>query len=210
MSATRQRIVPFDVVVIVASAGGLAAIREVLAWLPSSFPASVVVVQHRSPFPDYYAELLGRRCRLPVDRLEVGQAPLPGRVHVVPARGQTVFDDAGRFMVIGDGSGRGDALFASAAGRFGDRAIGVVLTGSGDDGSVGVRAINAASGRVLVQDGDAYARSMPQSAAATGCVDFVLPLRVIGPALTALVLAPGGAELFRVRHSAWANPPLVG
>jgi two-component system chemotaxis response regulator CheB len=86
-----------------------------------------------------------------------------------------------------------------------DRAIGVVLTGHGEDGTFGVRAIKSANGRVLVQDGDAAAPQMPRSAVGTGCADFVLPARVIGWALAALTMAPGAPGLFRVRAPAWAS-----
>jgi two-component system chemotaxis response regulator CheB len=121
-----------------------------------------------------------------------------------------VIDEAGCFSITGTDPGRGDPLFASAAARFKNRVIGVVLTGHGDDGTFGVRAIKSADGRVLVQDGDAAATSMPLSAVGTGCADFVLPVRVIGWALAALTMAPGAAGLFRVRAPAWAVPSSTG
>ena len=206
MSGTGHTKGPFDLVVIVASAGGLEATGEVLERLPSDFSASVAVVLHRLPYPDYGVELLGRRCALPVEALRDGDTPLPGRVYLAPALGQALIDEAGRFAIAGDDRGRGDPLFASAAARFGNRVIAVVLTGRGDDGTLGVRAIKSADGRVIVQDGDAYAPSMPLSAVGTGCADFVLPVRVIGWALAALTMAPGAPGLFRVRAPAWAIP----
>lgn len=192
--------------VIVASAGGLAATSDVLDRLPPGFLASVAVVQHRSPSPDYVAELLGRRCALPVEAIEDGVRPLPGHVYVAPALGQALIGESGCFSIAGTDPGRGDPLFASAAALFGHRAIAVVLTGRGNDGSLGVRAIKSANGRVIVQDGDAQAPSMPLAAVGTGCADFVLPVRVIGWALAALTMAPGAAGLFRVRTPAWAIP----
>jgi two-component system chemotaxis response regulator CheB len=195
----------FGLVVIVASTGGVAATREVLERLPIGFPASVAVVQHRLPEPDYLVELLGRGCMLPVRAITDGSRPVPGHVHVAPALGQTVIGADGRFAIAGTDRGRGDPLFASAAARFGHRTIGVVLTGRGDDGTAGVRAIKSANGWVLVQDGDAPAPWMPRSAVGTGCADFVLPARVIGWALAALTMAPGAPGLFRVRAPAWAT-----
>lgn len=189
----------FGLVVIVASVGGLEATSAVLDRLPAGFSASVAVVQHRLPYPDYWAELLQRRCALPVEAMRHGEIPSPGRVHVAPALGQALIDEAGRFSIAGSERGRGDPLFASAAERFRERVIGVVLTGRGDDGTSGVGAIKAADGRVIVQDGDAVAPSMPLSAAGTGHADFVLPVRVIGWALTALTMAPGAAGLFGLR-----------
>jgi two-component system chemotaxis response regulator CheB len=73
------------------------------------------------------------------------------------------------------------------------------------DGAVGARALKRRGGRLLVQDpATARAASMPASTLATGCVDFVLPLPRIAPALIALTMAPGGAELFAVPTPSWA------
>jgi two-component system chemotaxis response regulator CheB len=201
---------PFGLVVIVASAGGFAPTRAVLERLPAGFPASVAVVQHRMPHPDYGVELLGLRCALPVEAMADGAMPLPGHVYLAPALGQAVIDETGRFSITGTGPSRGDPLLESAAATFRERAIGVVLSGRGDDGAVGVRAIKSANGRVLVQDGDAAVPSMPLSAVGTGCADFVLPARVIGWALAALTMAPGAPGLFRVRAPAWASPANAG
>jgi two-component system chemotaxis response regulator CheB len=200
----------FSLVVIVASAGGFAPTRAVLERLPAGFPASVAVVQHRMPHPDHGVELLGRRCALPVEAMADGAIPLPGHVYLAPALGQPVIGDSGQFAIVGSGPSRGDPLLASTAATFGERAIAVVLSGRGQDGTRGVRAIKSANGRVLVQDGDAAAPSMPLSAVGTGCADFVLPARVIGWALAALVMAPGAPDLFRVRAPAWASPAKAG
>ena len=84
--------------------------------------------------------------------------------------------------------------------------IGVVLTGMLRDGTTGVRAVKRHGGRVLAQDlATARAGSMPSSAIATGCVDFVLPLHRIATALVALTMAPGAAELFTVPIPPWAS-----
>jgi two-component system chemotaxis response regulator CheB len=210
MSGTGHSEAAFGLVVIVASAGGFAPTRAVLERLPAGFPASVAVVQHRMPHPDYGVELLGRRCALPVEAMEDGATPLPGHVYLAPAIGQPVIGATGRFAIVGTGPSRGDPLLASAAATFGERSIAVVLSGRGHDGTLGVRAIKSAHGRVLVQDGDAAAPSMPLSAVGTGCADFVLPARVIGWALAALVMAPGAPGLFRVRAPAWASPARTG
>jgi two-component system chemotaxis response regulator CheB len=100
----------------------------------------------------------------------------------------------------------GDTLLTSLATAAGPRAIAVVLTGMLRDGALGVRAVKRHGGRVLVQDpATARAASMPASAIATGCVDFVLPLERISTALTALAMAPGGADLFTVPIAPWAK-----
>jgi two-component system chemotaxis response regulator CheB len=92
-----------------------------------------------------------------------------------------------------------DVLFTAVARQFGARAVGVVLTGTGRDGARGVASIKDWGGRVLVQDAPSAAHSaMPAAAIATGCVDFVLPLADIAPALLTLVMAPEAASLFCV------------
>ena len=86
-----------------------------------------------------------------------------------------------------------DLLFESVAASYKERAIGVVLSGSGSDGAMGVEAINKMGGTVLAQDKEtAEFFGMPGAAAGTGCVDFVLPLDQIAPALVTLVV--GGAN----------------
>jgi len=87
-----------------------------------------------------------------------------------------------------------DLLFESVAAAYRDRAIGVILTGSGLDGATGIRAIKERGGTTMVQDpSEASHPSMPSHAYATGCVDFKLPLDDIGPALARLVLATTAA-----------------
>jgi two-component system chemotaxis response regulator CheB len=104
------------------------------------------------------------------------------------------------------GHRQADAMFASAAARFGPRVIAGVLSGRLDDGAVGVRHVKGAGGRVLAQDeASSQAYGMPAAAIATGCVDFVLPLPAMADAITALVMAPGAAAMMRVALPPWAR-----
>jgi two-component system chemotaxis response regulator CheB len=81
-----------------------------------------------------------------------------------------------------------------------------VLTGRLDDAAAGVRALKRRGGRAIVQDpATAQAPEMPLAALATGCADLVMPLAHIAPALIALAMAPGAADLFRVPPAPWAN-----
>jgi two-component system, chemotaxis family, protein-glutamate methylesterase/glutaminase len=198
----------FDLVVVAASQGGLAASRQVLGALPREFPAAVIVLQHRPPSaPDRLPELFARHVSLPVNTVESGQLPQPGTVYVAPADRQLVLDPAGRFAMaeLEARLALADPLFASVATAAGPRAIAVVLTGRLQDGAAGVQAIKRAGGRVLVQDqATAECFGMPSAAIATGCVDFILPLGTMAPALITLAMAPGAAAWLQVPVPSWA------
>ncbi len=200
----------FEAVALVASLGGIEAVQAVLGALPADFPAPVVVMQHGRPSeddPGRLGRVLQRRSALPVAVAADGLALAPG-VTVVPTGRTATLDEARRFAV-GDEEAPvsgGDVLLRSLAARLGAGVVAVVLTGMLHDGAQGVRAVKRAGGRVLVQDpATARAAGMPSSAIATGCVDFVLPLDRIGPALITLVMAPGGAELLSVPTPPWAQ-----
>ena len=214
VSATRRSAVvsPFEVVALVASLGGLAAVSRILAGLPAQFPAHVLVVQHGRPGQDQtvLTRLFERLTPLPVRTAHhCSRLDRPG-ITVVPAGHLATVDATRRIdLTPADAANHwhgGDALLTSIAGAYGPRAIAVVLTGMLHDGAAGARVVKRHGGRVLVQDPiTARAGSMPASAIATGCVDFVLPLDRIGTALTALTMAPGGAELFTVPLAPWAK-----
>lgn len=199
----------FDLVVVVASLGGLEAISSILTDLPGTFAVPLLVVQHgrRSENPDRLSRLLQRVTTLPVRTARTGlRADMPG-VIVIPGGAAATIDDMRRLSIIDcAGLGGGDLLLTSAAAAVGPGAIGVVLTGMLKDGSQGVRAIKRHGGRVLAQHpATARAAGMPSSAIATGCVDFVLPLHRIATALVALTMAPGAAELLTVPTPPWAS-----
>ncbi|MFT7841654.1 chemotaxis protein CheB [Saccharothrix sp. BKS2] len=198
----------FDLVCLTASLGGVTAYRHLLELLPASFPAAVVVVQHRPVREhDRLPEVLDRRAELPVRLLRDGESPRPGTVHLVPAGCTAVFGAGCAVSITAvPGHRQADPLFASAAAVFGPRLIVGVLTGRLDDGALGVRHVKGSGGRVLAQDpATAEAAGMPGSALATGCVDFALPLTVLAHALVALVMAPGAAGLLRVALPSWAT-----
>lgn len=200
-----ERVVP-GAVVAVGSYGGLAAYRTLLAGLPADFPWPILAVQHRDAQADFLVPILARSTGLQVVRAREGELPRPRTVHVLPPDRQGVVDREGRFAFSRARRCHADPLLESVAFGFGERAIAVVLTGRLDDGAAGVRAIKRRGGRVLVQDeATSAAFGMPAAAIATGCVDFVLPLRSLAPALVSLVMAPGAAELFRVRLTPWAS-----
>ena len=189
----------FDVVAIGASAGGIEALHAVAATLPASFPVPVLIVQHMDPrHKSLLAGLLGRRCRLRVKQAVNEETIRGGTVyiaqpdmHLIVRSGRLVLTDTAQVHFSRPSI---DLLFQSVADNYGDRAIGVILSGSGVDGADGTRAIKAKGGTTLAQDPATAAHAgMPQAARATNCVDFTLPLEEIGPAITSLVTpAPGG------------------
>jgi two-component system chemotaxis response regulator CheB len=184
----------FDIVAIATSAGGVLALTRVLGALPADFAAIVVCVQHLDPrHRSLMPQVVGRRSRLPVSQATEEVELEPGHVYLAPPD---------RHMLVhGDGTvslthtelvnfvrPSADLLFESVAASFGARAIAVVLTGSGRDGSMGVTAIKQRGGTVIAQDeasSDFF--GMPSAAIRTGCVDFILSLEEIPGALATLV-----------------------
>ncbi|MGY1733538.1 chemotaxis protein CheB [Geodermatophilus sp. SYSU D01045] len=196
----------FSVVVLAASAGGVRALGTVVSGLPADFPVPVLVVQHRgSGTPDVLADLLRARGDLPVHTATPGA--LPRGVTVLPAGMTADLQPHGRLSLRPCATARtADELLTGAAAAFGRGVLAVVLTGRLSDGAAGVRAVRRAGGRVLVQDpDDAEAPGMPSAALATGCVEHVLPLPLVAPALVAYVMAPGAADLFAVPVAPWAR-----
>jgi two-component system chemotaxis response regulator CheB len=176
-----------------AAAGGLRALGQVLGMLPVGFPLRVVVDQHLDPrHRSLIAEILRRRIALRVEEAAEGAKLLPSAVHIAPP------DE--HLLVVSDGSltlshselvhfvrPSADLLFDSAAGADPGRTTGVVLTGMGSDGNMGVGAIAQTGGADIAQDPNtAEFAGMPQASIDTGGVDFILDLDEIGPALVAL------------------------
>src|SRR5437868_9788987 len=173
----------FDVVALAASAGGLNALTHVLAALPPDFPAALVVVQHLDRrHRSVMADILARKCRLPVKEAAEGEHLQAGRAYIAPPdRHLLVTPDHSVSLtqteLVHFVRPSADLLFESVAASYKERAIAVVLTGTGSDGSMGVRAIKKMGGTVIVQDeASCEYFGMPGAAVQTGSVDFVLPL----------------------------------
>jgi two-component system chemotaxis response regulator CheB len=182
------------VVALAASAGGLQAISGLLHALPADFPAAIVVVQHLSPsYKSLMHDILGRRCLLPVSQVRAGDRLRAGCVCIAPPDRHVEVNPDGTLSLTDDARVHyvrpsADVLFESLARSFGDRAIAVVLTGRGSDGTPGVSAIKRGGGTVIAQDrGTSEHFGMPAAAIATHDVDLVLPLELIAPALVRLV-----------------------
>lgn len=185
---------PFSIVGIGASAGGLAALGAVVSGLPKDLPVPVVVVQHLDPrHRSLMADLLDRRTDLTVREAVDGARLDPGTVTIAPPNRHLLVLAGGR-VSLSDSElvhflrPSADLLFESLAGSYREQVIAVVLSGTGADGSMGVRAVQQVGGTVIVQDpGTAEFSGMPQAAVGVGGIDFVLPLGEIAPAILALL-----------------------
>lgn len=182
----------YDVVALGTSAGGLAALTRVLQSLPASFPSSIVVVQHLSPgHKSWMADLLGRSVELKVKQAEHGEIMMPGTVYVAPPDEHLLVGPGkiqlAHSQLVHFSRPSIDLLFESVAGTYGSRCIAVVLSGGGQDGASGIRAVKEAGGVTLAQSPEtAEFRHLPEAVIATGCVDFVLPLEKMGTRLAQL------------------------
>jgi two-component system, chemotaxis family, protein-glutamate methylesterase/glutaminase len=186
----------FGIVAIASSAGGIVALGRVLGGLPAGLTVPVVVVQHLDPrHESVIAEVLGRRARLKVKLAEADERAQPGSVHIAPPNRHLLVGQRGTLSLSSSAlvhflRPSADLLFESVAGAYGSGAIACVLTGTGSDGAMGVRAVKSRGGTVIAEDPEtAEFRGMPDAAVATGAVDFVLPIDEIAPVLTGLVEA---------------------
>jgi two-component system, chemotaxis family, protein-glutamate methylesterase/glutaminase len=179
------------VVVIGASAGGVTALRTMVAALPHDFAAPILVVQHIGNRASILPELLSRSGPLPAAHAEDNEPLRAGRIYVAPPDVHlTVLEDRVRLQAGPKENHTRpaiDPLFRSAALSFGPRAIGVVLTGGLDDGTSGLQAIKMCDGVAVVQDpATAEDPSMPRSALAYVKVDHCLPVHEMAPLLVSL------------------------
>lgn len=163
-----------------ASAGGLEALERFFQGCPVDTGATFVVVQHLSPdHKSMMGDLLGRHTRMPVIMVEDDMGLAPDHVYLIPP-GAVMHATHGH-LHLRPKNPRGltlpiDIFFSSLADVYGPFAIGIILSGTGTDGTRGATAINAAGGLVLAQDPEsAKFDGMPRSAIATGIIDAVLP-----------------------------------
>lgn len=185
----------FDLVALASSAGGLNALTEVLSALPQNFPRPITVVQHLDPrHRSLMAKILSGRTHLIVKEAEDEELLQPGIVYIAPPDHHLLITPEGSVSLshselVHFVRPSADLLFESVAASYKDKAIAVVLTGTGSDGSLGVKAIKKMGGTVIAQDEvSSEFFGMPSAAIQTGDVDFILPLKEIGPALITLVM----------------------
>ncbi|MCR4287621.1 MAG: chemotaxis-specific protein-glutamate methyltransferase CheB [Deltaproteobacteria bacterium] len=194
---TYQRVVSTikapKVIVIGASTGGPQALQEILSRLPADFPAPVVCVQHIGEgFMAGLVEWLGSMCRIKVKQAVDKETPKPGTAYFPEEGTHLVFDPSGRFSHSRDKPVNGHrpsitVTMRSAAETFKSSATGVLLTGMGNDGAEGMKAIGDAGGFTIAQDErTSVVFSMPNAAIGLKAVRLVLPLDDIAGRLAAV------------------------
>jgi len=209
-----------DLVVVGASAGGLAALQTVLGELPPDLPMAMLVVVHSSPTsPGGLAQVLSRCSTYPVSYASDGLDIRYGQVYVAPPDFHLTTDDGRLAVRHGPRENRFrpavDPLFRSAAASHGDRVIAIVLSGSLADGTHGLAVVKSRGGVAIVQsEEDALVPHMPASAAQAVAVDYVIPAAEMAPVIASLVGKPhrtGGRGPAAVgstaKKKAAADPP---
>ncbi|MFO8042233.1 MAG: chemotaxis protein CheB, partial [Alkalispirochaeta sp.] len=181
----------FRIVAIGASAGGLEALESFFDHMPATTDFAFVVIQHLSPdYKSLMGELLAKHTTMQIAQAEDGLQLRPGVIHLIPRKkNMTVYQ--GTLFLTEQEHGLNlpiDIFMQSLAEDAGERGVGVVLSGTGSDGTRGLRAIKEAGGLVIVQDEeDAKFNGMPRSAISTGIVDFILPAAQIPEELQSFV-----------------------
>lgn len=183
------------VVVIGASTGGPRAVGKVLSGIQRGFPAAIVVIQHMSAeFIPSFAERLRWACPLDISIARDGDSVAPGNVLIAAGDTDAAIekDSKGNGIIIASPV-RGpypsiDHAMESAAGAYGEGALGVLLTGAGSDGAKGMKAIKKAGGTTIAEDSSTcIVYGMPKTAIETGAVDKVVPLQEIAGAIMRMV-----------------------
>lgn len=185
----------YELVVVGASWGGLAAISRLLGDLSPDLGIAVALVQHRASDQAGLAGLLATRARMPVHDVEDKGPIEPGRVYLAPPDYHLLVEP-GRFSLSTEERVQYarpsiDVLFESAADAYAERVIGVILTGANEDGAAGLARIKERGGVAIVQDPASAERgTMPAAALGATVADAVLPLEEIAPFLAGLCLEP--------------------
>jgi two-component system, chemotaxis family, protein-glutamate methylesterase/glutaminase len=193
-----------DIVVVGASAGGVEALRTLVAGLPEDFPAALFVVLHVPPTSSVLPAILTRAGKLPAEHAHDGDSIEPGRIYVAPPDYHLLLEaDVVRLERGPRENGHRpaiDPLFRTAAIRHGERVAGVILSGSLDDGIAGLAAVKRLGGAALVQDPEeALYPTMPKGAVEAGIADDVLPVAQISRRLVELATTGIGPESARFR-----------
>lgn len=194
-----------EIVAIGVSTGGPDALAKLLPTIPAHFPLPIVIAQHMPPiFTTLLAARLSSKCSLPVRECKSGEALEPGSIWIAPGDFHMVVqEEGGRIRLRTNQAPREnfcrpsvDVLFRSVAGVYGAGALGVILTGMGQDGLKGCEALCAAGSAVIVQDeASSVVWGMPGFVARAGLAQKILPLDQIGSEIVHRATAHSLAEL---------------
>lgn len=173
------------IICIGASTGGTESLREILETLPSDAPGIVIVQHMPEKFTTSFARRLDGLCQMEVKEAADGDGVLRGRVLIAPGNLHTMIERSGARYYVSVKEGplvsrhrpSVDVLFRSAARAVGSNAVGVIMTGMGDDGARGLEEMKTAGAFTLAQDeATSIVFGMPKEAIARGCVDRIVPL----------------------------------
>ena len=191
----------FPIVVMAASTGGPATLMKFIPTFPKDFPGAVILVQHMpGNYTDQFGKQLSEVAQIRVKEAEAGEIIVPGLLYVCPGSHHMRVSPTGR-VSLDDGPRIGgyrpcaDLTMESAADYAGPMAIGVILTGMGNDGVKGVQAIRGVGGHTIAQDeSTAVIFGMPQEAIKSGAIDQILPIEAIYPAIEKRIMFIYGAS----------------
>ncbi len=193
-STSRAPALPFDVLALGASWGGVEVLSNLVAELPKNWCVPVVIVQHQHPYSgNALQRILSRRTTLPVIDVEDKDKLVPAHVYIAPANYHLLMEQDGSFSLsleapVNFSRPSIDVTFSSLSRVYQRRCIGVVLTGANDDGAQGIKDIKTGGGYTIAQQPEsAEAPVMPAAAIATGAVDAILTPQEIVPALLRLL-----------------------
>jgi len=182
-----------DAVVIGTSAGGIEALSVLLPALPAGLRAPVFVVLHLPrERPSLLVDIFQPKCAMPVREAQDKEPVEPGTVYFAPPDYHLLVDDGPQLALSADepvhfSRPSIDVLFESAAEQYGDRLLGIILTGANEDGASGLAAVHGAGGRTVVQQPEtAHSTLMVESAIKRSPVDLVLSLEHIADLLRVL------------------------
>ena len=196
------------IVAVGTSAGGLEALKAFFENVPEDTKSAFVIIQHLSPdYKSMMGELLSRSTGLPIVEVQDGMEILQRHIYLIPPVSNLIIKNHHLYLLDKPKTQTLnlpiDMFFESLAREHKEMAIGVILSGTGSDGTRGARAIKENDGMIMVQEPDeAQFDGMPKSAINTGLVDYVLPVKEMGDELNNFLSAP---SIFHFKDGDVAN-----
>lgn len=185
----------YEAIVIGTSAGGLQALKRILPSLPYNYPLSVLIVQHISPLSDnYMSQMLNDISKVNVKEADEKEKILPSTVYIAPPDYHMLVENDKTISLsveekVNYSRPSIDVLFETASEAFGDKLIGIILTGANPDGAKGLKTIKDAGGLTIVQSpNDAESKTMPEAAINITKPDYIFSIDEIITFLTQINL----------------------